>query len=174
MSRLENIVFSGISFAKDTTFFISYWPRIHPLWQTDLGVANRAHHALQLWSICSVCLEHHFAARRSNQPILKEISLDIHWKDWCWSSNTLSTWCEELIHWTRSWCWARLRAGGEKGDRGWDGWMASPTQWTWVWASSRRLWRTGKPSVLQSMWWQRVRNDIATERWPQLNSPCEL
>lgn len=60
MSRLETIVFSGISFVKDTAFFISYWPRIHPLWQTDLGVANRAHHAPQLWSTGSVCLEHHF------------------------------------------------------------------------------------------------------------------
>ena len=64
--------------------------------------------------------------RRSNQFILKEI-LNIHWKDWCWSrgSNTLATWCEELTHWKRSWCWERLKAGGEGGDREWDGWMAS-------------------------------------------------
>ena len=46
-----------------------------------------------------------------------------------------------------TWCWERLRAGGEGGDRGWDCWMSSPTQWTWVWANSRRQWRTGKPSV---------------------------
>ena len=51
-----------------------------------------------------------------------------------------ATWCEELTHWKRPWCGERLKAGGEGGDRGWDGWMASPTQWTWVWASSRRRW----------------------------------
>ena len=60
--------------------------------------------------------------------------LNIHWKDWCWSwnSNTLTTWCEELTHWKRPWCWERLKAGGEGNERGWDGWMASPTQWAWV------------------------------------------
>ena len=58
----------------------------------------------------------------------------IHWKDWCWSwnSNTLATSCEELTHWKRPWCWERLKAGGEGDNRGWDGWMASPTRWTWV------------------------------------------
>ena len=65
-----------------------------------------------------------------------------------WSSNPLATWCEELTHLKRPWCWERLRAGGEGDDRGWDGWMASLTQWTWVWASSQRWWRTGKPGVL--------------------------
>ena len=52
----------------------------------------------------------------------------------------------------------------EKGMTGWDGWMASPTQWTWVWASSGRWWWTGKPDVLQSMGLQRVRHDWATEQ----------
>ena len=58
--------------------------------------------------------------------------LNIHWKDWGWSwnSNTLATWCEELTHLKRPLCWERLRTGGEGDDRGWDGWMASPTQWT--------------------------------------------
>ena len=84
-----------------------------------------------------------WTARRSNQSILKEAVLNIHWKDWwwSWSSNTLATWCEELTHWKRPWCWERLRAEGEGGNREWDGWMASPTRWTWVWASSRRWWR---------------------------------
>jgi len=65
--------------------------------------------------------------------------MNIHRKDWCWSwsSNTFSTWCEELTHWKRPWCWERLRAGGEGDDRGWDGWIASLTQWTWVWANFR-------------------------------------
>ena len=53
-----------------------------------------------------------WAARRSNQSILKEISLNIHWKYWCWSSNNLATWCKELIHWKRACCWERLKAGG--------------------------------------------------------------
>ena len=58
--------------------------------------------------------------------------LGVHWKDWCWSwnSNILATWCEELTHLKRPWCWERLRVGGEGDDRGWDGWMASP-HWTW-------------------------------------------
>ena len=74
----------------------------------------------------------------------------IHWKDWCcsWSSNTLATWCKELTHWKRPWCWESLNAGGEGDDRGWDGWMASLTPWIWVWANSGRQWRTGKPGVL--------------------------
>ena len=93
-------------------------------------------------------------------------TLNIYWKDWCWSwsSNTLATWCEELTHWKRPWCWERLRTGGEGDDRGWDGWMASPTQWTWVWANSRRQWKTGKPGVLQSMGSQRVRHDLTPEQ----------
>ena len=63
----------------------------------------------------------------------------------------------------RPWCWERLKARGEEDDRGWDGWMASPTQWTWVWASSRNCWCTGKPDLLQSMGSQRVRHDWGTE-----------
>ena len=85
------------------------------------------------------------------------------WWSWSWSSNTLATWCEELIHCKRPWCWERLKVGGEGDDRGWNGYMASPTQWTWVWASSRSLWGTRKPSVLQSVGSQRVRHDCATE-----------
>ena len=80
-----------------------------------------------------------------------------------WSSNTLAnTMSEEPTHWKRLWCWERLKAGGEGHDRGWDGWIASPTQWTLVWASSRRLWRTGRPGVLQSMGSQRVGHDWVT------------
>jgi len=68
-----------------------------------------------------------------------------------------------LTHWKRLCCWARLKAGGEGDDRGWDGWMASPTQWTWVWASSGSWWWTGKAGVLQSMGSQRVGQDWVTE-----------
>ena len=65
--------------------------------------------------------------------------------------------------WKRPWCWERLRAGGEGDDRGWGGWMASPTQWTWVWVNSRSWWWTGRPCVLQSMGSQRVGHGWATE-----------
>ena len=76
---------------------------------------------------------------RSHQSILKEILPEYSLKDWCWnwSSNTLATWCEEPTIWKRPCCWQRLRAE-EEGDRGWDGWMASPTQWIWIWTNSRR------------------------------------
>ena len=88
--------------------------------------------------------------------------LNIHWKDWCWSSNILATWCKELTHWKRPWCWERLKAR-EGDDREWDGWMASPTRWTWVWVASGSWWWIGKPGVLQSMGLQRVGRDWASE-----------
>ena len=88
----------------------------------------------------------------------------MHWKDLCWSSKTLATWCEEPTHWKWPWHWEILKAGGEREDRGWDGWMASSTQQTWVWANSGRWWRTVEPGMLWSMGWQRVRNDWATEQ----------
>ena len=71
----------------------------------------------------------------------------------------LATWCKGLTHWKISWCWERLKAGGEGDDRGWDGWMASLTQWRWVWVNSRR----GRPGVLQSMGSKRAGHNWATE-----------
>ena len=71
-------------------------------------------------------------ARRSNQSILKEISPEYSLEGLIWSSNIFATWCEEPTHWKRPWWWERLKAGGEGNDRGQDGFMASPTQWTWV------------------------------------------
>ena len=62
----------------------------------------------------------------------------------------------------RLWCWGRPWAG-EVGDRGWEGWMASSTQWTWVWTSSGRWWRTGKPGVPQLLGSQRIGHDWVTE-----------
>ena len=72
-------------------------------------------------------------------------------------------WLPGVKNWKRPWCWERLKAGGEGGDRGWDGWMASPTRWTWVWASSGSWWWTGRPGVLQSTGSQRLGHDWATE-----------
>ena len=84
--------------------------------------------------------------------------LGVHWKDscWSWNSNTLATSCEELTQWKRPWCWEGLGAGGEGDDWGWDGWMASPTWWIWVWVNSGSLWWTGRPGVLRFMGSERV------------------
>ena len=105
-------------------------------------------------------------------PSWRKSILGVHWKDWCWrwNSNILATWCEELTHLKRPWCWERLRAGGEGDDWRWDGWMASPTQWTWVWVNSGSWWWTGRPGMLQFMGSQRVKHNWAAElNWTELN-----
>ena len=77
---------------------------------------------------------------------------------------------QRTTHEKRTWCWERLRAGGEGDDRGWDGWMASPTQWTWVWVDSRSWWWRGRPGVLWFMGSQRVGHNWATElNWIEKN-----
>ena len=108
-------------------------------------------YAFELWC-WRILLRIPCTARRSNQSIRRGSVLGVHWKDWCWSwnSNTLATWCKESTHLKRPWCWERLKAGGEGDDRGWNSWMASLTQWTWVWVSSGSWWWTGRPGVLQS------------------------
>ena len=112
-----------------------------------------------------------WTARRSNQSILKETSPGCSLEGLMLklNSNTLSTSCEELTHWKRSWCWEVLGAGGEGDDRGWAGWMASPTGWTWVWVNSGSWWWTGRPGVLWFMGSQRAGHDWATElNWTEL------
>ena len=80
-----------------------------------------------------------WTASRSNPSILKVNSLGCSLEGllWSWNSNTLATWCEELTHWKRPWCWEGLEARGEGDNRGWDGWMASPIQWKWVWVDGQ-------------------------------------
>ena len=90
-----------------------------------------------------------------------------------WNSNTLATWCEELTHLKRPWCWERLKAGGEGDDRGWDSWMASLTRWTWVWVGSGSWWSTGKSGVLQSMGQPRVMYDWLTD-WTEQSRLCHF
>ena len=112
------------------------------------------------------------------QEIFRKSVLSVHWNDWCWSwnSNPLAMWFEELTHWKRPWCWEGLGAGGEGDDRGWDGWMASPTQWTWVWTNSGRWWWTGRPGVLQPMGSQ-IRSwlsDWTELNWNVQNLMCQL
>ena len=117
--------------------------------------------AFELW-----CWRRHlrvpWTARRSNQSILKEISPGISLEGRSWNSSPLATSCEELTHWKRLWCWEGLEAG-EGVDRGWDGWKASPTRWTWVWVNPRSWWWTGRPGVLRFMGSQRVGHDWVTE-----------
>ena len=113
------------------------------MWELDY----KGSWALKNWCFPIVVLEKTFESSldcRKTQPVnpKRKSVLNIHWKDWYWSwnSNPLTTWCEELTHWKRPWFWERLKAGGEGDNRGWDGWMTSPTLWTWVWAKSRSWW----------------------------------
>ena len=96
-------------------------------------------------------------------------------------TETLATSCEELTHWKRLWCWEGLGAGGEGDDGGWDGWMASPIRWTWVWVNSGSWWWTGRPGVLLFTGSQRVGHYWATELnwWQKLTQTpdkkhCEI
>ena len=99
-----------------------------------------------------------------SSPSWRRSVLGVLRKEWCWSwnSNTLATSCVELTHWKRPWCWEGLGTAGEGDDRGWDGWMASPTQFTGVWVNSRSCWWTGRPGMVQFMGSQTVGHDSAT------------
>ena len=124
--------------------------------------------ALKNWCFWTVVLEKTLEGPldcKEIQPFWRRSALGVHWKDWCWSwnSSTLATSCKEMTHWKRLWCWEGLGAGGEGDDRGWDGWMASLTRWTWVWVNSGSWWWTGRPGVLRFTGSQRVRHDWATE-----------
>ena len=101
------------------------------------------------------------------KPVSWKIStLNSLWKDCCWSwiSNTLANWCEVLTHWKRSWYWENWGQEEKGGDRGWDGWITSPTQRTWVWVISRRWWRTGKLDMLQSTSPEKFEHDLVTKK----------
>ena len=105
---------------------------------------------------------HPWTARRSNQSVLKEINPEYSLEGLILKLKLqyLATWYKEPTHWKRPWCWKEWEQ--EEGVTGWDSWMASLTQWTWVWANSERQWRTGKSGMLQSMGLQRLRHDLAT------------
>ena len=120
--------------------------------------------AFELWC-WRISLRVALTARRSNQSILKEISPEYSVEGLMLKLklHSLATWCKELTHWKRPWCWERWKAGEEGDNRGWDGWMASLTQWTWVWVDSRSWWWIGRLGVLRFMGSQRVGHDWATE-----------
>ena len=119
--------------------------------------------AFELW--CSTFLRVPWTARRSSQSFLKEISPEYSWEGLMlnWNSSTSATWCEELTHSKRPWCWERLKQE-EKGMTEDEIVVESPTRWAWVWASSKRWWWTRKPGTLQSMGSQRVGHDWVTEQ----------
>ena len=106
-----------------------------------------------------------WTARRSNQSILKDISPEHsleglmlklklqYFGHLMWRTDSLE----------KSLMLGKIEVGGEGDARGWDGWMASPTQWTRVWVGSRSWWWTGRPGVLQSMGSQRVGHDQVIE-----------
>ena len=121
------------------------------------------------WCFWTVVLE-----KTLESPLdCKEIKLVNHKGNLSWifngrtdaESETPVIWPPGGKNWliVKDWCWERLKAGGEGDDRGWDGWMASLIQWTWVWVTSGSWWRKGKPGMLQSMGSQRVGHDWATE-----------
>ena len=118
--------------------------------------------ALELWCWRRL-LRVPWTARRSNQSVLKEISPGCSLEGLMLKLKLRYFGPLMFTHWKRPWCWERLRAGGEGDDRGWDGWMASPTEWNWVWEDSGSWWCTGRPGMLQFMGSQRVRHDWATE-----------
>ena len=112
-----------------------------------------------------------WAARRSNQSILKEISPGISLEGMMLKLKLqyFGHLMQRVDSLKRPWCWEGLGAGGEGDDRGWDGWMASLTRWTWVWVNSGSWWWTGSSGMLQFMGSQRVGHDWATElKWSEL------
>ena len=98
-----------------------------------------------------------------NQSILKQISPGISLQGMMLKLKLLATSWEELTHWKILWCWEGSGAGGEGDDRGWDGWMASLTRWTWVWVNSGRWLWTGRPGMLRFMGLQGVGHNWVTE-----------
>ena len=126
---------------------------------TTKKAEHRRIDAFELWC-WRRCLRVPWTARRSSQSILKEISPGCSLDDV--EAKTPILWPPDAkgwLIWKDHWCWERLRTEGEGDDRGWDGWMASPTQWTWVWVNSGGWWWTGRPGMLQFMGLQRVRHD---------------
>ena len=159
---------------------ISLPTKVHPikamvfpvlLYGCESWVIKRAEHwrtdAFELWDWRRL-LRAPWTARRSNQSILKEFSPEyqswIHWKDWCWSSNTLGHLMQRTDSLEKTLMLGKTEGRKRRGIySGWDDWMASPTRWSWVWGSSGSWWGTGKPGMLKSMGSPRVRHNWVTE-----------
>ena len=135
------------------------------IWESD-HKESLAPKSWCFWTVVLETFESHLDYKEIHQSILKEIS-----PEYSLGGLTLKLKLQYFGHLMQRTgslkkklrCWERLKVEGEGDDRGWNGWMASPTQWTWVWASSGNWWWTGRPGVLQSMGSQRVRHDWVTE-----------
>ena len=150
-------------FVNKGPFSQSYGFSSSHVWMWELDYKKAEHWRIdtfELWCWKRL-LRVPWTARSSSQSILKEISPEYSLEGLMLKLK-LQYFCH-LTNWKRHWCWERLRAGGEGDDRGWASWMASPTQWTWVWANSGSWWWTGRPGVLRFVGLQRVGHDWATE-----------
>ena len=145
------------------------------MWELD----NKESWALKNWCFWTVVLEKTLESPLDYKEIQKvhpkgdqswmfigrtdvEAETPVLWRYvWSWNSSTLVICITDSFE--RPWCWEGLRAGGEGDDRGWDGWMASLTQWTWVWVGSGGWCWTGRPGVLRFMGSQRIGHSWATE-----------
>ena len=123
--------------------------------KSDVSRWSQANHPVSLW--------HVGPPKGRGYDLSQKHSGNHSWKWWDLGLCTWTTWCKGLTHLKRPWCWEILRAGGEGDSRGWDGWRASLTQWTWIWVNSGSWWWTGRPGVLWFMGSQRVGHDWVTE-----------
>ena len=181
-ASLTNILFNNFTMELSSGLYSGLWKGVDEPVKNGIPVVHRKqwqnNYSFLEWSVCfeektfkrlltatrwflEGIKDMGWTVRRSNQSILKEISLQYSLEGLMLKLKLqyLATWCEELTHLKRPWCWERLGAGGEGDDRGWDGWMASLTQWTWVWVNSGSWWWTGRPGMLQSVGLQRVGHD---------------
>ena len=139
------------------------------MWELDYKAEHWRIDAFELWCWRRL-LRVPWTARRSNQSILKEISpecsLEGRMLKLKFQYFGHLMW-RELTHLKRPWYWVRLRAGGKGDDRGWNGWMASPTRWTWVWVNSESWWWTGRPACCSP--WGRKESDTTEQlKWAEL------
>ena len=167
MTNLESILKSRKNYFADkgsSSQSYSFSSSQGWMWQLDQKAEHWRIDAFELWCWRKL-LRVPWTARRSNQSILKEIC-----PEYSLEGLMLMLKLQYFGHLMgrtdsleRLWCWERLKIKGKGDDRRWDGWMASLTQWTWVWVNSGSLQWTGRPGVLQSMGSQRVRHDWVTQ-----------
>ena len=129
------------------------------MWELDYKERWAAKNWCSWTLVLEKTLESHLDCKEIQPVHLKEISPEYSLQGLMLKLQSF----DQLTHWKRPWCWDRLKVGGEGSDRGWDGCMASLTQWTWVWVNSGSWWWTGRPCMLRSIGLQRVGHDWASE-----------
>ena len=134
----KSILFEGILKGQETALSETLvWMWSFSFYWADWSVKSNSKRPQRpkLAKVTSLQWPLRFQLRRSHLLKRSFIGRTIHWKNWCfsWSYNTLATWCKDPTHWKRPQCWEGLKAGGEVGNRGWNGWISSLTQWTWTW-----------------------------------------